>query len=177
MTSAIHTKVIVLHGTGAVGKTQLATDVEKRYSHYFNRVFWLDGSSKPSLESSFAQIIRQQQATIDQKDSLEHSIIDDNHALQECLAWLSLEANSHWLLVIDNVNGDFHATDGSQPYDIKAYFPVMSDGTVLITSRSSVLGELGIGIEVTRENVYKARETLHNVIAFKFEGEFLSKTV
>ncbi|XTI92957.1 hypothetical protein V2W45_1427877 [Cenococcum geophilum] len=43
-----------------------------------------------------------------------HPIIDIDVAVRECLWWLSLPSNRHWLLIFDNVDRDYHNKDDSQ---------------------------------------------------------------
>jgi GTPase SAR1 family protein len=45
-----------LHGTGGVGKTQLAQEFCYRYANDFPYVFWLRAEDKPNLIESFGKV-------------------------------------------------------------------------------------------------------------------------
>ena len=45
-------QVVVLHGLGGIGKTQLAAEFARRHQAAFTSVFWLDGNSEDSLKQS-----------------------------------------------------------------------------------------------------------------------------
>ena len=51
-------KVVVLHGLGGIGKTQLAVEFARSHHGRFSSVVWLDGSSEASLKQSFADMVR-----------------------------------------------------------------------------------------------------------------------
>lgn len=66
----------------------------------------------------------------------------DAHDVDEAIAalhqWLSLEANTGWLLVLDNVDREWQGASGRadpQSYDYKDYLPSADHGNVLITTR------------------------------------------
>ncbi|PSN58895.1 hypothetical protein BS50DRAFT_317756, partial [Corynespora cassiicola Philippines] len=158
-------KVVVLHGLGGIGKTQLSVEFARRHHHAFSSVFWLDGSSEASLKQSFAGIAQrlpQTELTADGVEMLKRSTIDVDVAVRECLRWLSLPSNQDWLLIFDNIDRDFHDKGDLQAYDVKVYFPKADHGSILITSRLANLQRQGSGVRVGTVNTEQARAILEN---------------
>jgi ATP/maltotriose-dependent transcriptional regulator MalT len=48
--------VVVLHGLGGIGKTQLAIKYTTRHKENYTAVFWLNANDEDSLKSSFRDI-------------------------------------------------------------------------------------------------------------------------
>lgn len=48
-THTIRQQVVVLHGPGGIGKTQLAIEFARRSQNVFSSIFWLNGSSRESI--------------------------------------------------------------------------------------------------------------------------------
>ena len=169
-------KVVVLHGLGGIGKTQLAVEFARKHHHAFSSVFWLDGSSEVGLKQSFAGILQRlprDELTADGVEMLKQSAIDADLAVRECLRWLSLPSNQHWLLIFDNVDRDFHNKDDTGAYDVETYFPSTDCGSVLVTSRLANLQRLlGLGIKIETVGTEQAREILENSAGRVIEGEF-----
>src|ERR1051326_692661 len=51
--------VVVLHGLGGIGKTQLATEYAMRYKERHTATFWLNANDEDSLKLSFRDIAGQ----------------------------------------------------------------------------------------------------------------------
>ena len=59
-------------------------------------------------------------------------------AIEVLHKWLSLEANTGWLLVLDNVDREWQGVRGHmdpQAYNFKDFLPPADHGSVLITTR------------------------------------------
>ncbi|KAF1952142.1 hypothetical protein CC80DRAFT_495479, partial [Byssothecium circinans] len=165
ITTTSQRKVVVLHGLGGIGKTQLAVQFARKHHHTFSSVFWLDGESEASLKQSFAsmaQRLPQDELTVDGVEMLKHSAIDVNVAVRECFRWLSLTRNQHWLLIYDNVDRDYHDKDDVQAYNVKTYFPSADYGSILVTSRLASLQRLGSGLKVGTVEMEQARDILES---------------
>src|SRR5437763_30332 len=117
--------VVALHGLGGIGKTQLAVEFARKHQRRFSAIFWLDGSSEANLKQSFvdmAQRLLQDKLTADSMEALKYSSINIDMAVRECLRWLSLPSNHHWLLIFDNTDRDHHDKDDSQAHNVNGYF-------------------------------------------------------
>ncbi|HEY7981114.1 MAG TPA: FxSxx-COOH system tetratricopeptide repeat protein [Candidatus Eremiobacteraceae bacterium] len=116
-----------LSGLGGVGKTQTGIEYAVRHrSEYRNGVFWINAETGSGLTSGFVEIAKT--LRLAEADSNDQELI-----VESALQWLN--ANDHWLLILDNVE---------DRREIGRFVPERSRGDVLITSRESVFQELGI---------------------------------
>lgn len=108
---------VALSGLGGVGKTQIA--IEYAYSHQeeYSVVFWVKAESRDVLASDFVTIAGL--LTLPEKD-----VQDQSSIIRAVKSWL--EANSDWLLLLDNVE-DLDM--------IREFLPESSTGHVLLTTR------------------------------------------
>jgi hypothetical protein len=159
-------KVVVLHGLGGIGKTQLAVEFARKHNHRFSAVFWLDGSSKASLEQSFvnmAQRLPRDELTADGAAQLSDTTVKAEVAVRECQRWLSIPSNLHWLLLIDNIDRDHRDRGDAQAYNVQTFFPHADHGSILVTSRLSNLERLlGSGVQVGTLTAEQACAILEN---------------
>lgn len=170
-------KLVVIHGLGGIGKTQLAIEFVREFHCRFSSAIWLDGSSGTSVRQSFAGLMQrlpQEELTAVGMEMLRRSTIDIDIAVRECLRWLSLPSNKHWLLIFDNVDRDFCNKDDLQAYNLRDYLPSADHGAVLITSRLSSLQRHGLGIKLGTVNAEQARAILENNVGRTVEGEPLA---
>jgi predicted ATP-dependent serine protease len=168
-------KVVVVHGLGGIGKTQLAVEFARKHHHRFSAVFWLDGSSEASLKQSFvdmAQRLPRSELTAEGAAQLSNATVEDDVAVRECQRWLSISSNSHWLLIIDNVDRDHRDQGDAQAYNVQAYFPHTDHGSMLITSRLASLQRLGTGVKVGTVAGEQARAILENNADRVVEGKW-----
>jgi hypothetical protein len=148
-----------------VGETQLAVEFARKHQHQFSAVFWLNGSSEASLKRSFvdmAQRLLRNELTADGVQKLSQATVEAEAAVRECQQWLCVPSNSHWLLIIDNVDRDHQDRDDLQAYNVKKYFPDADHGSILITSRLSSLQRLDSGVKVGTVAAEQARAILEN---------------
>jgi hypothetical protein len=136
-------KVFVVHGLGGMGKTQLCVEYVRQHKGGFTAVFWLDGSSKDALRQSLAIAAARVERVVLSSTAL---LAPDAHDVDETIAalhwWLSLEGNTGWLLILDNIDREWQGAGGRadpQAYDFKDYLPPADHGKVLITTRLSRL--------------------------------------
>ncbi|KAK3346014.1 hypothetical protein B0T25DRAFT_612183 [Lasiosphaeria hispida] len=102
----------VIYGLSGSGKTELAFKFADEYRNKFWGVFFVDGSSKKNVSSSYTDI-----ATLGGVEPNEKAAKN----------WLATRALP-WLLIVDNVDGD--------EIDIEELLPQGTKGCVLITTRN-----------------------------------------
>jgi hypothetical protein len=133
-------RVVVLHGLGGIGKTQLAIEYMKRHRDDYSAIFWLNIKDADSLQQSFVKIAKQiiqHNSSAGRLSSLDLSQ-DFEGIITAVKAWWSLPNNSRWLLIYDNYD-DPKLQDFQSPtaVDIQQYFPESYQGSIIITTRSS----------------------------------------
>jgi tetratricopeptide (TPR) repeat protein len=113
-----------LSGLGGVGKTQAAIQYAIRYrADYPGGVLWANAETTGDLVGGFVEIARRLGlAAANQKD-----------VVRRVLDWLA--KTDGWLLILDNVDDRLES---------RPFMPEPGKGDVLITSRESVLADLGI---------------------------------
>jgi hypothetical protein len=115
-------KVLVLGGMGGIGKTQMAIHYAKRRRTSYSSIFWLNAASESSLKGSFRILARRILPT----DSA--NVIDDDQLWTHVSNWFSELDNTRWLLIFDNY-------DDPHRYNIERYYPYVSHGSIIITTR------------------------------------------
>lgn len=145
-------KVVVLHGLGGIGKSQLAIEFAKMHRHDYTAVLWLNARTEDTLKRSFAanaqrlpkEYLNQELLYGTQNEEILGII------LREMDNWLSLPGNDRWLLIYDNVdNPKIPDNKRQNAYDIRAYFPKAHQGSILVTTRWETL-RIGNLLEVAK---------------------------
>jgi len=141
--------IIVLYGTGGMGKTQLALKyVYQEYRNY-SSVFFINTASVQTTILGFTQIMqrlveRHGQISDDyaqigrllcmagKLDPAGRFMVtsepEEQHVVSAVKQWFSAPGNTNWLLVFDNL-------DDADLVNIEEYIPLCNHGTVIITSR------------------------------------------
>lgn len=133
-------QVVVIHGLGGMGKTQLAVEYAKRYKDNYSAIFWLNVKDEDSLKQSFTRIARQieRHYPLASQTSAPDEQKDPDEMTEAVKAWLSLPSNSRWLLVYDNYdNPKLPSNTDPTAVDIQEYLPESYQGSIIITTRSS----------------------------------------
>jgi tetratricopeptide (TPR) repeat protein len=115
-------QVVVLHGLGGVGKTQLAVEYAWKYLRDYNAELWVKADTPESLEASLAALCE----VLRLPESSEH---EQAIQIKAMIGWL--ETHDHWLLIADNADIEPAAKAVGN-----RFAPNLS-GHVLITSRIS----------------------------------------
>jgi len=141
--------IVVLYGTGGMGKTQLA--LEYVYQHYkaYSSVFWVNAASVQTTILGFTQIMKQliqrhirlsedvtgvsrllgMAGKLDSTGCLTvTSESEAQHVVDAVKQWLAAPENTNWLVVFDNL-------DDLDLVNLEEYLPSCNHGTVIITSR------------------------------------------
>ena len=172
-------RIMVLHGLGGIGKTQLAVQYAYIHQKDYTSVWWVNASTTETLSQGFLGIAQQllshhskpsttglrpdsaQVAValglppdiVDQNGQLGHSRESMETVVNSIKSWFAAEENNQWLLVIDNY-------DDPGNVDIFDFLHPSSSGSILITSRSRDTCEIGEGLEVQEVTEDEALEIL-----------------
>ncbi|MFJ9722504.1 FxSxx-COOH system tetratricopeptide repeat protein [Streptomyces sp. NPDC101209] len=128
-----------LHGTGGVGKSQIAIEYVYRHQHEFDVVWWIPAEQQSMVLSSFAGLARALGLTVGpQPGTAVPRVLE---ALRDA------ERYGRWLLVFDNAED----VDGIRPF-----IPKSGDGKVIVTSRNR--GWEGVATSLTVD-VFRREES------------------
>jgi len=177
--------IIVLYGTGGMGKTQLALKyVYQQYRNY-SSVFFVNTASVQATILGFAQIM---QRLVQRHGQISDDYVyigqllgmagkldpagcftatsepEEQHVVRAVKQWFSASGNTNWLLVFDNL-------DDPDLVDIEKYVPLCNHGTVIITSRRRDCVRQGRrGLEVQQMHHMESIHLLLNACSIpKFE--------
>ncbi|KAF8850178.1 hypothetical protein BDZ45DRAFT_679979 [Acephala macrosclerotiorum] len=166
-------KILVLHGVGGIGKTQLAAQFAKSYRDQFSAVFWVNGKTESALRTSLAAIIdRIPSASGLHKDKLSGDEGSTEMAIRIVIRWLGLSGNFRWLIVFDSIDSQSQSADKSidsdsqspsLAYDIRKYLDLMNHGSVIITSRLSYMSQLGKGMTISSLTLDEGLQVLRSI--------------
>jgi DNA-binding SARP family transcriptional activator len=120
--------VQALHGTGGVGKSQLAIEYAHRHTGAYDLVWWVSAQK--------TGLIGEQYATLAAELNLIPPGADTASAVGALRAYL--RGQGRWLLVLDNAES---------PADLRAWLPA-GPGHTLITSRHPGWSELATKVEI-----------------------------
>jgi len=177
--------IIVLYGTGGMGKTQLALEYVYRHHKDYSSAFWVNTASVQTTILGFTQIMKQLIQRHGQlSEDYAHigrllgmagkldstggfaviSESDGQRVVDAVKQWLAMPGNTNWLLVFDNL-------DDLDAVDIEEYLPLCNNGTVIITSRRRDSIQQGRrGFEVQQMHPTEAIQLLLSACAIpKFE--------
>ena len=172
-------RVVVLHGLGGMGKTQLAIQYAYIHQKDYTSVWWVNASTTQTLSQGFLEIAQQlllyhtQNTTAGPKpDStsiavalgLPPGVVNRNGELntsgditgivvKAITSWFAAEDNHRWLLIFDNY-------DDLRNVNIFDFLHPGSSGSILITSRSRDTCHIGEGLEVQEVAEAEALEIL-----------------
>ena len=156
-------RVVILHGLGGIGKTQLAVTYAKRYRDEYSAILWFNIKDETSIQQSFTKVARrilQQHPNASRLSTLD--LQQDYKKVAEAVqAWLSLPGNTRWLLVYDNYDtpklGDGTDNEG---IDIGRFLPEAYQGSIIVTTRSSQV-HLGRRVRIQKlKSIYDSLEIL-----------------
>ena len=161
-------RVIVLHGLGGTGKTQLSLAYARKHRADHTAIVWLTGQTQDSLKQSIAGVVRSlpaNQLPDSTRDNHQQGSEGLETAIDKVLEWFGQPGNTQWLLIYDNVDRD--ASDEAhdpEAYDIRKYFPNSDHGSIIITTRRLQLRHLGDELKVNTMTMEEGMDLLRNTL-------------
>lgn len=130
--------IVSIVGLGGMGKTQLSLAYARECGDSYSSVFWINAKDEASLKHDTANL-----STIIFPglvyNSVEHKDFEKKQ-LERVRQWLSEPENHDWLLIYDNYDDPkLPGIRSETGYDIRPFFPALSHGSILITTRSTKL--------------------------------------
>lgn len=150
-----------------MGKTQLAVEFARRHKNDFTAILWVNGQSRETVLHSMVSILSRLPGIQGFKDEFAEESIEEKAS--HTLRWLSMNENSKWLLVFDNVDHDGE--------NICDSFPPADHGSILITTRHAKLARLGIYQQIRRLHTEEAMQLLVNCSGYEIAREKSAPTV
>lgn len=121
----------VLSGLGGVGKTQIAIEYIYRYANQYKLIWWIDASTKDTLEIEYCKLGMKLGYEID------INMLNRQEKIDFTISWLN--NNDSWLLVID---------DAKDMKEIYSYLPRGMNGDIIILSRNNQWEQIATNIPV-----------------------------
>ena len=171
-------RVMVLHGLGGMGKTQLAIQYAYIHQKDYTSVWWVNASTTQTLSQGYLGIAQQllshhtQKAVAGlkpgsasiavalglpsgavNKDGELNASGDITRIIKAMISWFAAEDNSRWLLIFDNY-------DDLRNVNIFDFLHPSTLGSILITSRSRDTCRIGKALEVQEVTEEEALEIL-----------------
>jgi hypothetical protein len=192
-------KVIVLHGMGGVGKTQIALQYAHLHRDSYTAVFWIDARNKGTMATSGLHILEKlishysikyptlHGAERNDRISLDLGIpgqIEASGKLVQGVSgwkvvqdWLAKIGNTKWLLLVDN-------NDDQEAVRLDDSLPTCEWGNIIITSRNRQACDHGrsvpvyvigkeAGVQLLFQGVGKNSEELSEGV-IEFHPQYLS---
>ena len=158
--------VVVLHGLGGMGKTQLALKYIRRYKEKYTAIFWLNANDEDSLRLSFRDIAQQILEHHPSINILASINLDEklDQVVKAVKAWLKIPKNMRWLMIFDNYDNPRNTNNpDSSAVDVRQFLPGCDHGSIIITTRSSQVSQ-GRRIQVQKlPNIQDGLEILSNI--------------
>ena len=118
-------RIVILHGFGGIGKTQLASTYFNKSGLSYTSRFRLDGRDNFTFTSDFSRIAEASGLGNNVDKSVDVKVEDAWH-------WLNLKHNDRWLIMLDNVN-DPGSDEGR--FDVDELLKRAKHGSIIITTR------------------------------------------
>ncbi|MBV9688926.1 MAG: toll/interleukin-1 receptor domain-containing protein [Ktedonobacteraceae bacterium] len=124
-----------LTGPSDYGKTQIAVEYAHRYRSKYSAVLWANAHSRESLVRDYTYIARVLE--LPERDAPDYTVM-----ISAVKQWL--ETHEDWLLILD---------DTQEPERVRDFLPLVSKGSILITTTSDALSTLAQGIAVSEMGI------------------------
>lgn len=162
--------VVLVHGLEGIGKTQLALEFAQIQQDKYTAVFWIDGSTRGTIQKSFDDMADRISSDQVRFDSVATAVQDTTRDVSR---WLSLTENWKWLLTVDN----FHCSSNDlldmdeQGINLGEILPSADHGSVLVTSRTPNLGYPSVNLELGPTSKEEATGILEAQIGQQLQGQ------
>lgn len=166
--------VVVVIGTGGVGKTQLVRQYAYTHQSQFSSISWINCTTKETIMLSFHELAQRvvshycdhncdavpphdhlarhlhMSGLIDTDGQVIFSHKTNKSMVEAVKRWLCGAENSDWLLIFDNA-------DDLETVNISELFPDANHGRIVITSRRPEAGQWGDELHL---NVFDEAESI-----------------
>ena len=117
-----------IHGLGGIGKTRVAVEYAKRYSHEYTALLFITADSPANLQRNLANLCGALVLNLPEKDATEQEV-----QVAAALRWLREHAG--WFLIVDNVD----TPDAAKA--VESLLQQLESGHIVVTSRLSQWGD------------------------------------
>ena len=94
---------------------------------------------------------------------LNNAAVDKQAVKESVMRWLSLLGNREWLLIIDNIDGEYVGVGkDEQSFNPKEALPEADHGSVLITSRLANVKDIGESLRLGHVSNREARAIIEH---------------
>jgi hypothetical protein len=131
-------RIVSIVGMGGIGKTQLSLAHVRDCADDYSSVFWVNAKDETSLRQNMADL----SAVIFHESAAPaaQSADDEKLKIDMVRRWLSEPGNDQWLFIFDNYdNPNLPGIQSPTGYNIRSFFPTRSQGSIVITTRSTKL--------------------------------------
>lgn len=150
------TRILVVHGIGGVGKTQLVLDYVQRYRQDYSAVFWLEGASPEYIQRDYIQVYM---LLYNLHLEVNEGSTQVQNAISAVKRWFH-GRGKRWLFVIDSADV---INDPNNPayVDLLRYLPDDPSVHVLVTTRDRSAQEItDLSVVEVQEMTSKEAATL-----------------
>jgi NB-ARC domain len=132
--------VVALSGMGGLGKTQLSLAFARQNQAIYSSILWLNAEDELTLRHDFVALSRRLFPNSSRVLRSSNDQEEEEQAVQHIRQWLSEDGNDLWLLLLDNYDDPkIPGVKSETGFDVRRYFPYRSQGSILITTRSTRL--------------------------------------
>ena len=161
-------RILILHGLGGIGKTQLALKFVEEHKADFSPILWIDAESQDTLRASFERCASDLGLSVNRIPGQDVKL-RDQPAVKGVLDWFQQQHMSslEWLVVIDNADDTDHS-------NIEDIIPQGGNGNVIITSQHAYPPKL-LKRDCAKIKIAKmSRTEASNLLLQDFETDFES---
>lgn len=127
--TTVNVHPLTINGIGGIGKTRLAIEYATRNAGRFSALLFVTANTGEELDANLAGL-----CAPDALDLPEYKLSNQKEQFAAVVRWLQNDANSNWLLILDNVDTE----EGAKA--VRKLAPRLRRGNLIITSRLANLG-------------------------------------